>query len=577
MHRLRFQLLLLPICLLGTGHAFAQEKPAVLRCIFKGSVELHSTLEPSSPVIARIDCGTSVILVDHRSSSPHVRTKDGKDGYIISFNGGQWSVQPQAEDALNDRSTAPPKPPTTDSRPTKPSEVSTSKSDVPQQPETIQQPVDERRPPPSAATSKPLIDAQRSTDDLTDIFKRLQTSIVTVWSEFGYGTGFIIERSGLILTNEHVVGSSIYIAVQSDARHKTPATLVAASREKDIAVLWTNLEALPGTTVAPLPETKGTAKAALEGERVLAIASPLNQRKVMTTGIVRKMESQTIISDINLNQDNSGGPLINSAGEVIGITSFANVETDGPSTSSIIRIEEAGPFIADARALISQLPSPPALSLPVDPMDPFPIDAFRRIGSTDKFDSKAYSVAISDFELLMITPVLKYRMQSEATREAEKTKGSRAVKPFENYRGWREYSAEYKPVLQIQISPETGDSLWGVFNRGLSKSGVVAPAKQRFKTNFVGMRLLCGRKEVAPIHPGKIAHLATQSSGSDSPKDVMYEGLYSYPADAISPACGQVTVEVYSEKNRERPTVKVLDNKVIERIAEDFAPYLKSR
>jgi hypothetical protein len=58
---------------------------------------------------------------------------------------------------------------------------------------------------------------------------------------------------------------------------------------------------------------------------------------------------------------------------------------------------------------------------------------------------------------------------------------------------------------------------------------------------------------------------------------VIYEGLYSYPADAISPSCGQVTVEVFAEKNREKPTVKVLDNKFVERIAEDFAPYLKSR
>jgi len=184
---------------------------------------------------------------------------------------------------------------------------------------------------------------------------------------------------------------------------------------------------------------------------------------------------------------------------------------------------------------------------------------------------------MSDFELLMITPTLKYRMQSEATREAEKTKPGRPSKPFENYGGWRDYVAEYKPVLQIQVSPDTGESLWSVFNRSLSKSGVVAPPKQRLKTNFVGMRLLCGRREVAPIHPGKIAHITTQSSGSGSPKEVTYDGLYSYTADAISTACGQVTIEVYDEKNREKPTVKVLDNKVIERITEDFAPYLKSR
>src|SRR5262245_53519134 len=101
MRRFRDYLFLLTSWLLVATHASAQEKPAVLRCIFKGTVELHQTLEPSSPVIAKIPCGTALILVDHRSSSPHVRTKDGKDGYIISFNGGQWSVQPEPDKTAN--------------------------------------------------------------------------------------------------------------------------------------------------------------------------------------------------------------------------------------------------------------------------------------------------------------------------------------------------------------------------------------------------------------------------------------------------------------------------------------------
>src|SRR5215475_5218142 len=108
MRRFRNHFLLLTSCLLAASHAFAQEKPAILRCIFKGGVELHSTLEPSSPVIAKIPCGTPVILIDHRASSPHVRTKDGKDGYIISFNGGQWSVQAEGENAVSIQATRSP-------------------------------------------------------------------------------------------------------------------------------------------------------------------------------------------------------------------------------------------------------------------------------------------------------------------------------------------------------------------------------------------------------------------------------------------------------------------------------------
>jgi len=647
----RNYLFLLTSCLLAASYASAQEKPAVLRCIFKGSVELHSTLEPSSPVIANIPCGTAIILVDHRSSSPHVRTKDGKDGYIISFNGGQWSVQPELDKTASKQATPPPAASIPDPPRTEQSEVSAAAPDVKLPTETVQQPVNERPPslpltnkdiadliqanvssdvvialiessktnfdtaPTSLAALKkmnvpdtvllamvraegptgvskapaiskpPLDEGKRSKDDLTKIFRRLQTSVVTVWSEFGRGTGFIIEPSGLILTNEHVIGSSVYIAVQSDSRHKALATLVAANADKDIAVLWTNLQGLPGTIIAPLPETKGSTRQIAVGEPVVAIGSSLDQRKVMTTGVVRKVEPRAIIADIDVNRNNSGGPVVNSIGEVIGIASFADAPTAGRRMSSIIRIEEAEPLVADAHGLISQLPSPPALSLPIDPVDPFPIDAVRQIPPADKFDPKVYSVSMGDFELLMITPMLKYRMQSEATRAAGKVRDSRSKSAgpdqeisrlFETYGGWREYVGEYRPVLHVQVSPETGESLWSIFNRTLSKSGVVAPARQRFKTNFFGMRLLCGGREVQPIHPGKIAHV-TQSAVSASLNDAVYEGLYSYAADAISPSCGQVTVEVFAEKNREKPTVKVLDNKFVERIAEDFALYLKSR
>lgn len=79
---------------------------------------------------------------------------------------------------------------------------------------------------------------QRLTDDLTVLFKRFQNSAVTVWSEIGHGTGFIVKPSGLVITNQHVIGTSERIAVQFDEGRKLPAALMAADAEKDVAVLW---------------------------------------------------------------------------------------------------------------------------------------------------------------------------------------------------------------------------------------------------------------------------------------------------------------------------------------------------
>ncbi len=428
----------------------------------------------------------------------------------------------------------------------------------------------------------------RMRDELTTSFNRLKTSVVTVWSEFGHGTGFIIDKDGLILTNQHVVGPSEYIAVQFDEKRKVRATLLAASAEKDVAVLWANLEGLPEATVAVIAKTDAEEPAVTEGERVFTIGSPLNQKKIITTGIASKIEEKAIISDININHGNSGGALFNSIGEVVGITTFGDLSiSGGPGVSGIIRIEQAFPIIEEARMKMATVQKPPAKLLLVDPTDTFPIEAIKEIAAAKKFDTSRYILGIGDFTVTFMTPTLKYRLETEAEREAAKTRGKRNKKegavqgtfrPFEDIRGWREYVGDYKPILLIRATPLLGESFWGAFGRGVAANyGIRVPAKLRFKTDFYKMRLICGEREVEPIHPAKIAHILSESNYLISVKDATYEGFYSYPADAINEQCGKVTIELFSEKNPTEAKIKVLDEKTVTKIAGDFAPYLDSR
>ena len=78
----------------------------------------------------------------------------------------------------------------------------------------------------------------------------------------------------------------------------------------------------------------------------------------------------------------------------------------------------------------------------------------------------------------------------------------------------------------------------------------------KFRTDFYRMKLLCGGKEVEPIQPGKAATVVNVHSSFVN-IDATYVGIYSYPPDAISPACGKVTLQIYSEKDPEKSESRI--------------------
>ena len=223
---------------------------------------------------------------------------------------------------------------------------------------------------------------------------------MTVWSEFGHGTGFIISNDGLVLTNQHVVGPSEYLALQFDPQRKIPAVLLAADPARDVAVLWCDLTALPEAISLELAKKDELNPSLVEGERVFTIGSPLNQQKIVTSGIASKIEKTAIISDVNINHGNSGGPLFNSQGQVVGITTFGDFTSrGGPGVSGIVKIEEAMPIIDEARSQMKSTPHPKAALLPVEPTDLFPIEAIKSTLLQEKFDARPYSMGVGDFEV----------------------------------------------------------------------------------------------------------------------------------------------------------------------------------
>lgn len=391
--------------------------------------------------------------------------------------------------------------------------------------------------------------------DLSALFDRLKNSVVTVHAEAHSGSGFLVDSTGLVVTNNHVVQSSNYLAVQFDQKRKVPARLIASNADKDVAVLWFDPAAFKEAIVAPLLKDD-TASHVVVGQRVFTIGNPLGREKVLTTGVVSKVEKDAITSDININPGNSGGPLFTLEGQVAGITT-AGLR----NLASIVPVETVRPLVEQARKNIAGGAPPSPVLLPVEPADFFPAEVLRGMLKQEKLDTKPYFFDAGQFQVAFITPPVNYFLRHEdemaAARKSAKRSGgdpSQAKPPASAL----EDAQDYRPVLVVRVRPKFG-----------------AFFKVRFKNGFVRMRLTCGGKEMTPIEPGRSEYELLDQRGRTV--DTTFQGRYVYQADAISPACGNVTLEIFAEKDPNTPISKSVDAPTVERVWGDFDAVRKAQ
>jgi serine protease Do len=150
-----------------------------------------------------------------------------------------------------------------------------------------------------------------------------------------FGSGFIVSPEGYVITNKHVVHNGIDFWVYLSDGRRLPADLVAEATGFDIAVIKIR-------TDKPLPTVKiGDSATVRQGEFVIAIGNPLHYTSTVTTGIISALNRDMhftpyddyMQTDAAINQGNSGGPLFNAKGEVIGVNSA--IYTTGADTGNI--------------------------------------------------------------------------------------------------------------------------------------------------------------------------------------------------------------------------------------------------
>jgi S1-C subfamily serine protease len=150
----------------------------------------------------------------------------------------------------------------------------------------------------------------------------------------GSGSGVVVDERGYILTNYHVIENARSVTVRFDNGTTRPAQVTRTDAANDLALLKVDLPA--GVPVATL----GDSDAVKVGELAIAIGSPFGLSQTVTQGIVSATDRTyqpsggparrgLIQTDAPINPGNSGGPLINAAGEVIGINSFNESPVEG--------------------------------------------------------------------------------------------------------------------------------------------------------------------------------------------------------------------------------------------------------
>ncbi|MCX5592179.1 DegQ family serine endoprotease [Alcaligenes endophyticus] len=166
----------------------------------------------------------------------------------------------------------------------------------------------------------------------------------------GVGSGFIISDDGYILTNNHVVANANGIFVTLTDGKEYPAKIIGTDERTDVALIKIEAKNLPALKI-------GDSNTLKKGQWVLAIGSPFGLESTVTSGIVSAINRDTgdylpfIQTDVAVNPGNSGGPLINLSGEVVGVNSQIVSRSGGfMGISLAIPIDEAMRVVEQLKA-----------------------------------------------------------------------------------------------------------------------------------------------------------------------------------------------------------------------------------
>ena len=426
------------------------------------------------------------------------------------------------------------------------------------------------------------------------VYERVKRGVVRVEAGLKRGSGFFIDTlGGLIVTNDHVIAGERAVSVSLDTIKRVPAQLVVHDHDADLVLLRVNPNACPDCPHLRIAKPDATGTTVVPGERVIAVGFPLHQLSTVTSGIVSSVREHAIISDVNINHGNSGGPLLNGAGEVVGVNTFADLsESGGPGISGSIVIGRLGPLLKHAADTLGSLALPEFHALPTISGPPYPLAELR--AAADSVPADAYEdvqgFKAGNFMVALSTPVanLVYskKYEDEVARDRRKREARAGLSEQERYseigtlRDWTDYVGELTEVaVSIEIAPRQGETFWSGLGRALSASqGYLAGrAKYVFKGDLQDAQWYRNGQLVEPVVGGRTPQRVYVQNAWVEMKDVAYRGLYIFSPEIFAPdssgAPPSIVVHIFDLKHPDDRDWVELSGDVVARVWNDFGPY----
>jgi S1-C subfamily serine protease len=432
-----------------------------------------------------------------------------------------------------------------------------------------------------------------------EVFEKVRRGVFRVESGLGHGSGFLTRVPGvspaLVVTNDHVVANDTAASIYLDSITRVPAVVVARDREADLAVLRLPANRCGDCPILPLATVKAGEPLVVAGERVFAIGFPLNQELTLTTGVASSVREGAIISDVNINHGNSGGPMLNLAGEVVGVNAFGDFTNQGgPGISGAIAITRIEKLLAKVATALDSVPAPADRLMPYAPRTAYPIAALKE--AADTVDPKSYRRLFEKdadhFTLNITTPVV-YRVaqrlfENEVGEERKKREATSGVSKDEAYsetkqsRDWEQYVGNSNtPVVSIAIAPKVGETAGSAFLRGLlATPGRASQASFVFESDVRGARFYRNGVEVEPIFGGHGPIVQNVENVFVKLKDVADYGYYVLPPELFQPdstgAPARVRVAIRDLKRPAETSGTEIEGEVSARVWNDFRAYYQA-